>query len=155
VPAALSCLSRLQLCHLDRSRESGTVGQGSALPSGPWLRSLRWLSTDIGVLLRGTQALHAAAALENVSINSLDLNAGLGEWDAPAAAAFFAWLAPPPPLRQLSMCSPCSPNLVVSGGFLLQFAQLFRRRPSLLLHCPNSSSEGQTLFEHLGACHPF
>lgn len=151
MPAALSRLSRLQLCHLSRYH---TGGQASELPSGPWLSSLRWLSTDIGVLLRSKENLHAAAALECVSLApSLDVV----DWHSQAAAAFFDWLAHHLPLQRFSIewSGSREPKLTVSKCFLAQLVQLSGRRPSLIVHCPGPDSEGQYFSDYVIAEYPF
>jgi len=152
MPAALGQLSRLQLFHLGRA---STAAQASALPSGPWLRSLRWLSADTQTLLGSMETLHAAAALECVSIAGVPLPAGALGWQSPAADALFDWLARHPPLQRLSLECLHFTKTVESGSFLLQFAQLCRRRPQLAVQCPTAINEGQTLIEHLRVCHRF
>ncbi len=145
---ALSHLSRLQLCHLSRSP---TAGQASELPGGSWLRSLRWLSTGIGTLLRSKEKLHATAALECVSLVA---SPDVVDWHSQAAAAFFDWLAHHPPLRRLSIewSDSREPKLTVSKSLLTQLVQL---RPSLIVHCPGPDSEGQSFSDYLDAQHPF
>ncbi len=157
LPAALSSLSRLQLCHLERWDERETAAQVVTLPSGPWLGSLRWLSADIGTLLSSVEALHTAAALECVSVAESSADSPAIDWSSLAAAAFFDWLAHHPPLRRLSIEWPGSESseLTITKGFLVQFAQLCRRRPSLVVHFLGPTTEGQSLARHLRACHRF
>ncbi len=155
LPAALSGLSRLQLCSLECLGSSGAARQAFVLPSGPWLGSLRWLSTDIGTLLSSTEALHAASALECLSIARSPEHAAPVSGHSPAAAAFFDWLAHHPPLQRLSIENMDSSKLVALGSFFVQFAQLGRRRPSLNVHCLWYGSGGQMFAEHLCVCYCF
>ena len=149
-PAALSGLSRLQLCCFDSIASSGTADQAAVLPSGPWLRSLRWLTTDFDALLSSVEALHGATALERISIAGWP--ADPVDWFSASAGAFFKWLAHHPPLRQLHIEGAFSSEPLLSGKFVIQFAQLWRHRPSLIVHC----SFTDTAFDsHLDACHPF
>ncbi len=143
LPAALSSLSRLQLCHIPRLEDSN-----AALPRSP---SLRWLSTDIRTLLGSMDALQHATVLECVSIIGRPKHAV--NWDSPAGAAFFQWLAHHPTLRRLSIEHP-HPNLVASRSFLVQFAQLCHRRPALAVHFP-APTDRQSLIEYITAHHPF
>ncbi|KAI7840532.1 hypothetical protein COHA_005688 [Chlorella ohadii] len=158
-PAALSGLLRLQLCQLERSDDPDIIAEDFALPGGPWLRSLRWLSTDLNAVLSSTAALHAATALECVSVAALPADVAAINWQSPAAAAFFNWLAQHPPLQRLSIESSPSldsaPNLNASKHFLVHLLQLCRRRPALAVHFPGPTTEGQSLARHLSACHRF
>ncbi len=148
-PAALSGLSRLQLCHLD------TAYKAFALPSGPWLRSWRWISAGFAALISSTEALHEAAELECVSIaHTSEVTV---DWQSPAPAAFFDWLAHHPPLRRLCLdwSDVYDSDIVVQKDFLLLLGQLWRRRPSLIVDCPGSKTEDQSFTPYLDAHFPF
>lgn len=145
---ALSGLSRLQLCSLDAQWRCVP-----ALPGGPWLASLRWLSSGISSPVSSTAALQQAAALETLS--AAHCAQECVNWASPEAAAFVDWLATHPPLRCLSLeAGECS-GWLNSPNFLLQFAQLWRRRPALQLQCPGSDREGERLTDHIDRIHPF
>lgn len=148
---ALGGLSRLQLCGLYRDDDSVAGGQAAALPAGPWLRSLRWLSTDFTTLLSSVPALQAATGLECLSLT--DDPAEAINWHSPAAAAFFAWLESHPPLRRL--CLEDWSDALGTRGFLLRMLQLWRRRPTLLVHGSGFGDEGEQFGAFVCATCPF
>ena len=145
---ALSGLSRLQLRSLDSPAFPAPV-----LPGGPWLASLRWLSASIDALVSSTAALQQAAALETLS--AAHCAQQCVNWASPEAAAFFDWLASHPSVRDLSLeAGECS-GWLNCPNFLLQFAQLWRRRPALQLQCPGSEGKGESLVDHIDLIYPF
>lgn len=146
---ALSDLPELQLCQLDPAWGEDDV----QLPSGPWLRNLRWLSTGVGLLLSSTAALQAAGHLECISIIASSVTKS--PWRSWEATAFFAWLARHPPLRQLSIVAcPASPPFNLKA-FADKLTQLRRRRPALLVDFPGFGEESESLFEYLDRTQPF
>ena len=151
LPPALSGLSRLRLCHLESYGPAERTAYAPALPGGPWLRSLQWLSVGPGTLLSSTAVLQGAAALECVSIAGSP--AGGIDWHSAAADAFFDWLARHPPLRCFSVDAG-RPKKVCSR-FFVRVLQLGRSRPALRVQCPGLGDEGESLVAHIKATFPF
>ena len=100
IPQALGSLPNLQLVQLGPLRGQP---QDQRLPAGPWLRSLRWLAADWGVLAAASPAvLSGAEALQCICL------AGFPRCreEAPQAwDAFWRWAATHPPLHLLGVRS--------------------------------------------------
>lgn len=76
---------------------------------------------------------------------------------APAADAFFDWLAQHPPLLCFSVDAVLSDAQQTFGStdFLVQALQLGRRRPALRVQCPGLQDEGKSLLDHIQKTFPF
>lgn len=147
VPAALSGLSRLRLCQL----ECADKDHAPLLPGGPWLHSLEWLGASIGTLLRSTAVLQAAARLEHVSVDySSDIQI---DWNSPAAAALFYWLAHHPPLLSFSVNTWGSQ--FAPADFTAQMVRLGHCCPALRIQLPGLGHECETFDDFLRAQNPF
>jgi hypothetical protein len=149
---ALSSLSRLQLCELENDGYDDAGGQLAPLPVGPWLHSLRWLSTNDNTLLRSLPALQAAAAFECISIE-LTPPSRSHDWCPPAAAAFFDWLARHPPLRRL--CLACYSEDLAPLEIVQHLMRLCRYRPDLAIEFPDEGREGEALGAFVLRTDPF
>ena len=141
LPPALGRLPHLKRLYL---RDVGEA----ALPGGPMLRSLRWLSADIHVLLNNLQTLPAAAALEYVAV--ADSLGGKIDWGSAAMTGLFSWLAQHPPLRRLSFDALWHEDKQFDcPWFVIRVLQLVRRRPELSIRCPGIGDEGGCFYDLL------
>lgn len=156
---ALSGLSRLRLCSLERTYGDQTDPLHMApLPAGPWLCGLQWLSIDLGTLLISTTVLVEAAALECISIT----NRGrmIVDWSSQAATDVFDWLAAHPPLRRLSFDDGDNfalQRMVSSPDFQVQITQLGRHQPAVQVQYPAFGGDrvSESFRCHVDKHHPF
>lgn len=145
---ALGGLSRLQQCSVivygDTSEARPLAEPGpplaSSLPSGAWLRSLRWLQCSFPTLVNSVEQLAAAQQLEYLSIAGVP-TAGSADLDLAAHSAFWDWAARHPPLRRLGLELVEPQASPVPSDFLNEVLILWQRRPALLVIL--TANEGQ------------
>ena len=151
----VAALSQLRVCSLAGLSRQAADSQAPLprLPGGPWLQSLQWLSTSIDTLLESTTVLRAATQLEHLGLRGSP--AAVIDWDDPAAAALFEWLACHPPLRRLTVDDSTNTKDFAASGFFNHCMQLCRRRPALLVQWHRRESQGQTVNQRLDIQQPF
>lgn len=150
-PASLAGLPRLQRCLLGAASAAAGGLEPLPLPSGPWLRSLRWLSVDIHILVSTVAVLRHAEALERLEVGEPEYQQHFN-WRPPAVTALFDWLAQHPPLK--STCFGCrfpirhsSTSIFDSPAFDKRLDLLARRRPDLELRRLGTAAGVQTFFD--------
>lgn len=154
LPAALGELAHLELCYVG-GPYSQAEGPPPQLPSGPWLQSLECLGVGIDTLLSSAPVLQQATRLRHLGLHNA--SGCEVDWESPTAAAFFDWLACHPPLRCLTVDEDDVENMKAfeTASFLVCIMQLWRRRPSLLAHCPGLGDDGDMLLGQLHHRNPF
>ena len=113
--------------------EEPQLAAGSSLPSGAWLRSLRWLQCNFLTLVNSVEQLAAAPRLEYLSIRDVFSFSGASSvaqeegWDE-----FWSWAELHPPLLRLGLeYDQPEEEAPFPNAFLEQLLHLWERRPTL------------------------
>lgn len=130
----LADLPNLQRCYLRCGLE---------LAGGPWLASLRWLSTDFDSLVSSTAALQDATVLESVEVGGW----GWTEGDSQPSAAMFDWLAQHPPLCRVVF--DVDKSAATSKTFVSAVQRLRSRRPDLQVQCTGLDNTVKTFLKSI------
>ncbi|KAI7837487.1 hypothetical protein COHA_008678 [Chlorella ohadii] len=119
------------------------------------LESLECLGVGIDTLLSSASVLQQATRLRHLGLHNA--SGCEVDWESPTAAIFFDWLACRPPLRCLTVDEDDVENMKAfeTASFLVRIMQLWRRRPSLLAHCPGLGDDGDMLLGQLHHRNPF
>lgn len=136
LPSALTGLSRLDVCYLERTEKRGPDGgQAQQLPAGGWLRSLRFLGVSIDILIRSDAVLREASALSFLCVKDTENEeCRQFDWRSPAVKALFDWVGQQPTLSHVMFECIHQPSVFDSHAFAAQLVQLCHHRPALHIY---------------------